>query len=194
MSPPTSHSTVNNNSGMSLRSKPTLAPTHITRSTIINPSCGDGSMKAIELVRTFADADDVGGIGFGRNRLEFRLADAVAHDAHHGAGRADLGAEQVGDVAAFEQEEVGTPVQDPLDGAIKSAADGAGTIDQRAAMGRVDADRVAEIRHQARQRRALGAVAVEDVGLERRNAARDAMQRIDVERIELARNGDALEA
>ena len=136
-----------------------------------------------------ADADDVGGVGLDRDRLEFGLADAVAHDAHHGARRADLGAEQVGDVAAFEQEEIGAPVQDPLDGAIKAAADGAGTIDQRAAVGRIGADRMAEIRHQARQRRALGAVAVQDVGLKRRNPARDAVQRVNVARIELARNG-----
>ena len=38
------------------------------------------------------------------------------------------------------------------------------------------------------------AVTVEDIGLKRRNPARDAMQRVDVARIELARDGDALEA
>ena len=142
----------------------------------------------------FADADDVSGIGLDRHRLEFGLADAVAHNADHGARRADLGTEQVGDVAAFEQEKIGAPVQDPLDGAVKAAADGAGTIDQRAAVRRIGADGMAEIRHQPRQRRALGAVAVQDVGLECRNPARDTVQRENVARIELAGDGGALEA
>ena len=52
MAPPTSQTIVNTNSGVSLRSNGTRAVTQATKSTNIITSCGDGSMKAIELSST----------------------------------------------------------------------------------------------------------------------------------------------
>ncbi len=49
MSPPTSQTMVRISKGSSLRSNGTRAATHIASSTNISASCGDGSMKAIEL-------------------------------------------------------------------------------------------------------------------------------------------------
>ena len=69
----------------------------------------------------FTDADDIRGVGAKRNRRELSIADAVVDDANHRRGPAHLRAEQAGGIAAFEQEEVGAPLQQPLQGAIEAA-------------------------------------------------------------------------
>jgi hypothetical protein len=50
--PPTSQTVSSTKSGASLRSNGTRAATHMTSSTSIRPSWGEGSMKASELVST----------------------------------------------------------------------------------------------------------------------------------------------
>ena len=77
----------------------------------------------------FADADDVRGIGTKRNRRELGIADAVADDAHHRGRPAHLRAEQAGGIAAFKEEKVGAPLQQPLQGAIEAADERAGPVD-----------------------------------------------------------------
>ena len=47
--PPISQTIRSSISGISLRSNGTRAATHIAKRMIIRPSCGEGSMKAIEL-------------------------------------------------------------------------------------------------------------------------------------------------
>ena len=49
---PASQMASNNVSGTSLRSKRTRAATQVTSRMSIRPSCGEGSMRAIELVST----------------------------------------------------------------------------------------------------------------------------------------------
>ena len=110
---------------------------------------------------------NIGRIGAGAIGGELVLGDAVVHDAHQCRRAADLGAEQAGDIVALEQKQIGAPLQEPFQRAIEAAADRAGTIDQRAAMRRVDADCAGRGRRKSRQRRALGAVAVKHVRRER---------------------------
>ena len=141
----------------------------------------------------FADANDFRGIVSNLDRCEFGFADAVAHDAHRGPRPADFGAKQVGDVGAFEQKKVGAPAQQPFELAVEAAAQRARGIDQRAAMGRIDADRVGRARRQPRQRGAFGAVAVQYVGGEEPDALRNHAQREDIGRTELAGDGDTLQ-
>src|SRR5215472_11219936 len=55
-SPPISQMINSSMSGISLRSNETRAATQAARSTIIRPSCGEGSMKAIELSSTVTNS------------------------------------------------------------------------------------------------------------------------------------------
>ena len=73
---------------------------------------------------------------------------------------------------AFEQEQFGAAAEKPLDRAIDHAAQRVAAVMQRAAVRRVDADRGAR-RHQPHEGAALGAVAVQHVGVERCEMARD---------------------
>ena len=52
MAPPTSQRTVGSRSGVSFRSNGTRAATQVSSSTNISTSCGEGSIKAMALVRT----------------------------------------------------------------------------------------------------------------------------------------------
>ena len=141
----------------------------------------------------FAETDDIGCVRTRRDRREFRLADAVVHDAHHGRRAADFGAEQAGDVAAFEQEQIRAPLQEPFERAVEAASKRARPVNHRAAMRRVDADGVRRARSEPRQSRALGAVTVQDVGGGVPDLPRDKTQRADIGGAKLARDGDALQ-
>ncbi len=141
-----------------------------------------------------ADTHDIGGIGPRYRRFELGLGNAVAHDTHDAARRSDQSAVKFGDVAAFEQKQIGARIEDPLDRPVKAAAERAGTIDQRAAMRRVGADGVRRGGREAGESRALGAVAMKDVRRQTADPARNAPQRIDVAQVELARDRNALHA
>ena len=122
-------------------------------------------------------------------------ADAIAHDAHHRPRPTDQIAEHVGDIAAFEQKQIGAPVQQPFERAIEAASQRAGTIDQRTAVRRIGADRVSRrAQRQARERGALGAVAVEHVGRSELDPLRDVAQRRVIVRTEFARDRHAFQA
>ena len=142
----------------------------------------------------FTKPDQIGRIGGGRNGGELASGDAVVHDPRQRRRAADLGAEQAGDIMALEQEQIGAPLQQPFQRAIEAAADGARTIDQRAAVRRVDPDCARRGRREPRQRRTLGAVAVQHVRRGASDVAGDCAQRGNIGRAELAGDGDALKA
>src|SRR4029077_20534156 len=90
----------------------------------------------------FAEADDVGRVRARYDRGELGLADAVMRPPHDPGRLADLGAEQRCDVATLKQEKVRAPLQKPFERAIEPAGNRTWPVDQRAAMWRVDADRL----------------------------------------------------
>ena len=142
----------------------------------------------------FPHADDIGGIGPRHCRFKLGLGNAVTHDANHCSRRRDHVAIKLGDVTAFEQKQIGARIENPLQRPVKAAAERAGTINQRAAVRRIGADGVRRGWREPRQCGALGAVAMQHVGRQRADSARNAPQRIDVARVEFARDGNALDA
>ena len=131
-------------------------------------------------------------------RLEFRIGDAVEHDAMIRARlMADMGLEAAGDEAALEQEHVGGAFEQALDGHIDLMLRAAGLVVEAAAMGCVCGDIAPAGREQGRDAAidpAFRAVAMHDIRREASPQCNFGELRLEVGHARIARHRHARDA
>ena len=133
-----------------------------------------------------AHEHQVGRVGCARDRLEFVVRHAVMDDAHQAARAADLAAENVGAVGAFEQEQVAAQHQQAFGRQIEFSGQGVVAEQQAAAMRRIGAHRALGSEREPGIGAAFGAVPVHHVGLGLRGPAHDMGEDDEVARIGVA--------
>ncbi len=147
-----------------------------------------------------ADIEEVGARRAGlRQRLEFLVGDAVEGDAEGLLRYPDLGGEGFCLVAADEDEAVGHPFHDPFEAEKDLPGRRTGVVVQASAVRTVDAGHALTRDPREGADRpsidaALGAVRMDDVGIESADAAIEPYQRDDVGRRDLALHRDTLQA
>jgi hypothetical protein len=142
----------------------------------------------------FADEHDVARVRRRDDRCEFATADAVVHDAHQPARRADLAAKDVGAVGALEQIKIAAGHQRAFHQQIRLARKLRVIEQQAAAVRRIGAhDRPAD-ESETRGGAAFGAVPMHHVGVDLPQTPADMRDGAEIARTELPRDRHAGDA